>query len=847
MPGPSSARSVRARRRRSRSCARRASRWRRIRPSWARAWPRYWPRVPSGSRLPREPTRRGGHSPPAGGGGSGRQAGVRRPPQPGGSSPHDRGAAGGAAIGGRAAAHGDGQAHGRRAERRAPPGEDDRELRGGLQQHRRRGGQGTRHRRLQHARRAHRCHRRCCHDAHSHDRPADRRGRATPAHGALDRLAADPHAGPDGERENARPDRDGADRSRGGEAGSRRLRDAGALHRSVSPAARRRRRARRRAAGHDRGGPGAERLRLASLPGHARDPAPDEQRTAREDEAERLLDQHGPGRRGGRDRAGRGAAEGLDRGGRTRRVRAGAASSARAGRHGERGAAASSRQRHRGDPGGDGAARAGKSPTLLFRVSPARSRGVTQDSLHSYLVHELPASADPLAESAAVYATQVADFLYNQLLDVVQSRAPELAPLLGEGAEVCPAELETGTLQILGIWLQLLSVAEQNAAMRRRRQIEAERGYEALRGTMMQVVGAAAQAKVPADELAERLRSLRIRPVLTAHPTEAKRVTVLEKHRRIYRLLVELESPRWTPRERAQLQQQVRNEIEILWMTGELRLEKPTVEQEVLWALHFFNETLFESVPQAHEKLERALAQHYPDHEFEVPAFFQFGSWVGGDRDGNPFVTNDVTRRSLLEYRLAALRRYRQRLGELIRRLSISERAIRIPDDFRRYLDRLLAASGDAAGIAARNPGEIFRQFLACVLRRLDLTLAPAERHEVGPDEGGYLTADELVADLRALERGVAVAVEPSLAQALVEPVRREVELFRFSTVRLDIRENTTKLNEALCALWRLRGRGPADGVPDPQSPEWARWVQAELTRPRHEELRLSGLPAAAA
>jgi phosphoenolpyruvate carboxylase len=472
---------------------------------------------------------------------------------------------------------------------------------------------------------------------------------------------------------------------------------------------------------------------------------------------------------------------------------------------------------------------------------------VTQDSLHSYLVHQLPASADPLAESAAVYATEVADFLYNQLLDVVQSRAPELAPLLGEGAEVCPAELETGTLQILGIWLQLLSVAEQNAAMRRRRQIEAARGYEALRGTMMQVVGAAAQAKVPAGELAERLRSLRIRPVLTAHPTEAKRVTVLEKHRRIYRLLVELESPRWTPRERAQLQQQVRHEIEILWMTGELRLEKPTVEQEVLWALHFFNETLFESVPQAHEKLERALAQHYPDHEFEVPAFFQFGSWVGGDRDGNPFVTNDVTRRSLLEYRLAALRRYRQRLGELIRRLSISERAIRVPDDFRRYLDRLLAASGDAAGIAARNPGEIFRQFLACVLRRLDLTLAPAERHEVEPDEGGYLTADELVADLRALERGVAVAVEPSLAQALVEPVRREVELFRFSTVRLDIRENTTKLNEALCALWRLRGRGPADGVLDPQSPEWARWVQAELTRPRHEELRLSGLPAAAA
>ena len=471
---------------------------------------------------------------------------------------------------------------------------------------------------------------------------------------------------------------------------------------------------------------------------------------------------------------------------------------------------------------------------------------MTQESPHSYLVTELPASADPLAESAAVHATEVADFLFNQLLAVVQRRNPELAPLLAGEAETCAPELETGTLQILGIWLQLLSIAEQNAAMRRRRQIEAERGYEALRGTVVHTVGEAARAGVPAEEMQQRLRALRIRPVLTAHPTEAKRVTVLEKHRRIYRLLVELESPRWTPRERTQLQRQVGFEIELLWMTGELRLEKPTVEQEVSWALHFFNETLFESVPQIHERLERALADHYPGHSFELPPFFQFGSWVGGDRDGNPFVTNEVTRRSLLEYRLAALRRYRQRLGDLIRRLSISERGVRVSDEFRRYLERVLAASGDAAGIAARNPGEIFRQLLACMLRRLDLALASAERYEIG-DREGALTADELTADLRMLERGLAESVDPELAVSLVRPVRREVELFRFSTVRLDIRENTTRLNEALGALWQLRTQKPEAAPPDPKSPEWCSWVQAELARPRSGELSLSDLPAPAA
>ena len=81
------------------------------------------------------------------------------------------------------------------------------------------------------------------------------------------------------------------------------------------------------------------------------------------------------------------------------------------------------------------------------------------------------------------------------------------------------------------------------------------------------------------------------------------------------------------------LARSIRNEIELLLLTGELRLEKPTVEQEVYWALHFFNETLFEAVPALHEKLDRALAQFYPGEPFEVPTFFQFGSWVGGDRD----------------------------------------------------------------------------------------------------------------------------------------------------------------------------------------------------------------------
>ena len=293
---------------------------------------------------------------------------------------------------------------------------------------------------------------------------------------------------------------------------------------------------------------------------------------------------------------------------------------------------------------------------------------------------------------------------------------------------------------------------------------------------------------------AQLLQTLRVRPVITAHPTEAKRVTVLEKHRRIYRRLVDLESPRWTPRERHALIEGLRNEIELLWLTGELRLAKPTVPQEVFWALHFFNETLFESVPDLLDKVERVLQHDYPGERFEVPAFFQFGSWVGGDRDGNPFVTNAVTRSTLLENRLTALRRYARRLSDLVRALSITEKAFPISDRFRAALEQ---GARRRAASATRSPRAI-RGGVPPVPRLHAASAAGDDRGtergdtKLGPD--GYATADALLADLRQIEAELEGAGRIEMVRLLVRPVRREVEAFRFSTVRLDARENTTKL-----------------------------------------------------
>ena len=445
------------------------------------------------------------------------------------------------------------------------------------------------------------------------------------------------------------------------------------------------------------------------------------------------------------------------------------------------------------------------------------------------------------------YESQVSGLLFELLLEVAARHEPEVVPLLrGEiSGEGLTPRLLARTLQAQGIWFQLLSIAEQNAAMRRRREAESRLGYQTVRGTFAQLISDAAAGGIKADRIRGLLAELRIRPVITAHPTEAKRVTVLERHRRIYRGLMDLESPRWTQRERAELIHKLGNEIELLWLTGELRLEKPTVAQEVVWGLHFFNETLFDAVPVLIEKLETALKQSYPGERFEVRPFFQFGAWMGGDRDGNPFVTNDITRQTLKTNRAASLSRYRGRVADLIRTLSIAESTVRVPPSLRDVLAQLLTEVADPRGITARNRGELFRQYFVCMLAKIDATLAPVPAAEPGSATRAYATADELIADLIVAEDALIECRAPGLAERFVRPLRREVESFRFCSVRLDCRENSTRTTAALQALWQAAGG--AGEPPAPDSRAWREWLIAELSRARTGVRELPGLTPDAA
>ena len=425
------------------------------------------------------------------------------------------------------------------------------------------------------------------------------------------------------------------------------------------------------------------------------------------------------------------------------------------------------------------------------------------------------------------YINELVDLLFERLLEVVRLRQPEIEPTLRGDSPLddLPPALLLRTLQAYGIWFHLLAIAEENATIRTRRRIERDGGPDALPGTFSHVISQAAAAGVSAAALQDLLDRSLIQPVLTAHPTEAKRVTVLEIHRRIYRLLVELESARWTPRERAALIEGLRNEIDLLWLTGEIRLEKPSVEQEVAWGLHFFDETIFGRIPELLERLDAALARHYPESEFRIPPVLRFGSWIGGDRDGNPFVTAAVTRAALASSRQATLRHYCREIDRLLRSLSIAAHSVTVPPMFLSRVASALDRSGERTAIEARNPGEVFRQFLTCMLGRL------------GPDApDAYESPDQLVADLLALEDGLVGARCAALARSLVRPVRRQVEAFGFTAASLDIRQNAMVINRTLQAIWRQAHAGLEPPAPDGEA--WSSWLLAELARP------LDSLPA---
>src|SRR5262249_5844805 len=251
-------------------------------------------------------------------------------------------------------------------------------------------------------------------------------------------------------------------------------------------------------------------------------------------------------------------------------------------------------------------------------------------------------------------------------------------------------------------YFHLVNMAEEHHRLRvlRQRERQAETASGGYKESVAEAVALAAQAGVPAEVLQRRLRGLTVEPVFTAHPTEARRRTVLDKLRRLALLTEALEDPRLAPGARAEARDRIREEITALWRSEEVHRRAPAVFDEVNNGLYYFEPSLWHVVPPLYADLQRALERSYPGFTFEVPPLLRFGSWMGGDRDGNPHVTAAVTEHTLLVHRETALGLYEGDLERLQRHLSVTAEDASLVPALRESLARDAAALPDIAASA---------------------------------------------------------------------------------------------------------------------------------------------------
>lgn len=417
------------------------------------------------------------------------------------------------------------------------------------------------------------------------------------------------------------------------------------------------------------------------------------------------------------------------------------------------------------------------------------------------------------------------DILQAILSEVAGDSVSDLSVVLSGERSICdvPRTERFSALQALGTWHQLLAIAREFETVRVRRSLEQTGGSRTIPGSFAQVISRAETNGLPRKTLIDALGALDVCPTMTAHPTETKRVTVLEIHRRIYRRLTDLLGRSWAPREKLSYLNALKAEVELLWLTGELRLEKPTVEQEVEWGLYFFREVLFNCVPELSDTLNNALAHHYPD--VTPGPFLHFSSWIGGDRDGNPHVTPVVTKQTLSRYRETALKSYRPDLVSLCRDLSISLNVSQVPQVFLTQVGALLDTCGPAADAARnRNSEEPFRQFATALLMRLDATIAAdnGDFSTVKP----FKTAREFEDWLSVMDQALRTCGAKANARRKTTPLLQRVRTFGFHGVTMDIRQNATVINRTLKQVFEARHVAPC---PDPGTSEWTTLLQTAL------------------
>ncbi|MCH8568121.1 MAG: phosphoenolpyruvate carboxylase [Balneolales bacterium] len=386
------------------------------------------------------------------------------------------------------------------------------------------------------------------------------------------------------------------------------------------------------------------------------------------------------------------------------------------------------------------------------------------------------------------------------------------------------------------LYFQLITIVEENGSVQLRRRLEDEHGISRISGLWGKTLTQLKENGVSEDKIAAFLPDVRIEPVLTAHPTESKRSTMIDQLRVIYLLMVKRENSMWTKQERMLIEQEIRGAMQRIWFTGQVFLQKPSIKDELRNVLHYLSNVYPHVLPMLDQRLRDAweAAGFDPAKLSKTDSLpkITFGNWVGGDRDGHPFVTHEVTQNTLQVLRSNAIELAAKDLIELGRRLSVSDYEVKVPEKLLKRVDQLAEILGSKADSAMkRNDKEPFRQF-ANLLRLMlpGASVRPSSHDEQKPAFGTY---KELLDDLKLLADSLREINAAEVARLDVEPVIRKLSAFGFHLAALDIRQNSSFHDKAMSQL--LKAAGVEEGESFQEWPEQKRveFLSTELLQNR--------------
>ena len=374
---------------------------------------------------------------------------------------------------------------------------------------------------------------------------------------------------------------------------------------------------------------------------------------------------------------------------------------------------------------------------------------------------------------------------------------------------------------------QLANIAE-DLHINRRRRANLIAGAPASDGSLALALSRVGTAGHGAGSVAQFFRDALISPVLTAHPTEVQRKSILDCQRDIARLLTERDRVELTPQEAHANEESLRRAILTLWQTRVLRELKLTVRDEIENGLSYYRYTFLRELPRLYSEIEDTLERRWPHAGIGIGPILRLGAWIGGDRDGNPFVTHDVTRHALVRQSSTAFDFYLSEIHQLGSELSQSVRLVTVSPD----LQELAARSPDQSD---HRRDELYRRALTGVYARLAATSRALDQHapqlkEVAPSEP-YTEGQELVRDLETIERSLVGNGAARIAAGRLRILKRAAQLFGFHLAPLDMRQHSGILEQVVAELFKVGAR--RSGYLDLPEAERRRWLLEELSTPR--------------